>query len=108
MPTDKDFANAETDRIERNKNSLGVNDVKVIVNREIDKRGSNKEVYTKIGLVLIPIIIGFFVWLANLNTRVVVIENQAEVNREIRLDIRTIKEEVVNIRERIIRLEENR
>ena len=93
-------ANEKTDR----------NEVKLLVKRELNEWDKNHEtkngVFIKLGLVILPFVVGFFVWLSNINSRVAILEHQKKFNQELRNDIRTIKDEITAIRERLIVLEQ--
>lgn len=88
---------------------LDRNEIKLLIRKELDNWDKNHEtksgLWVKLGMTLIPIIITFFIFMSQLNTRVYLLENQNKINDEMKLDIRAIRDEVREIREKIIVLE---
>ena len=89
---------------------LDRNEVKLLIKRELtewDKKHETKSgIWVKLGLTLIPFILGFFIWMNQITSRVAILEHQTKFNQEVREDIRTIKTEISTIRERLIVLEQ--
>ena len=89
---------------------LDRNEAKLLIKRELTEWDKNHEtksgIWVKLGIVILPFVVGFFVWLSNINSRVAILEHQSIINNEVRNDIRTIKTEISTIRERLIVLEQ--
>ena len=81
--------------------ALEYNDVKVLISREFEKRDNKYEtqrgIYTKLGVAIIPLVITFFVYTANLDKRITMLESQNSVIIEMKEDIRTISSRLHSI-----------
>lgn len=91
-----------TETIKRNHECIfSLNDFKALVHREIDKREvryeTQRSTWFKLLLVFIPFIVGFFIWTANLDKRVTIMEQNNIVIRELRKEIREINLRLHNI-----------
>lgn len=97
------------DRCFYHEEGLSSDEVKLLIKRELEKFETKHEtksgIWVKLVTVLLPFIIGFFVWTSDINSRVAILEHQSIINNEVRNDIRMIRDEITQIRERMIILE---
>ena len=81
--------------------ALDQNDIKVLISREFEKRESKyetqKSIWTKLGTILLPSIISFFIYTANLDKRIAMLESQNYVIIEMRKEIKEISSRLHSI-----------
>lgn len=78
--------------------------VKNYVNKKISEENTSKtRLWAQLGFVLIPIVISFFVWVANVDKRVSILEQKQESYQEMKDDIKVIKEQLQKLNLKLAR-----
>jgi hypothetical protein len=108
MPID---SKAETDRYLKDSDKITENDIKLMIRREFDKHEAKHEskqsLWIKLGFILIPLAVTFFLFNTDLSKQIALtnhrVENIEKGDNSIKLE--QINTTLIDMRERLIRLE---
>jgi hypothetical protein len=78
--------------------SLDVNGLKIMVDRKIKENNRNGIDWFRLSLAAAPFVIGFFLYLSTVNTRLTVIELKQNEITEIKSDLKELRNEIINLR----------
>jgi hypothetical protein len=76
------------------------------IDRKIsDVKQKPYDTYLKISFFVVPMLVTFFIYVSSLERRIAILENNSIIVKELRDDIKGIRQELQEIRERITKLE---